>query len=239
MLEHEVTLELIEKAQGGDQDAKSLLIEHNTPLIKSIVKRYRGKYIEYDDLMQLGSLGLIKAINNFNPTFGVRFSTYAVPMITGEIKRFIRDDGAIKVSRALKTLSCKINSFVESFSQQFSHEPNIEDIAKEFNIDQQEVVYVMDSSKFPVSLYEKFDDENGKSLLDKIAVSETQDEIIDKIVLKDCIQNLPEREKLIITLRYYRDKTQSEIASIMGVSQVQISRLESKILSKMKKSLIG
>lgn len=239
MLEHEKTLELISLSQQGDQDAKAMLIEHNTPLIKSIVRRYKGKHIEYDDLMQLGALGLIKAINNFDPSFSVKFSTYAVPMIMGEIKRFIRDDGAVKVSRALKTLSCKITGFIEEYSQEHQHEPGVREIAEKFDIDENEVVYVLDSAKFPVSLYEKSDEENGKNLIDRLADKTTQEEIIDKLLLKEAITQLPEREKSIIMMRYYDDKTQSEIASIMGVSQVQISRLEAKIIGKLKKAITG
>ena len=146
MIDAEKTKELILLSQSGDIEAKEILLKENIPLIKSIVKRYKGKNIEYDDLMQLGSLGLVKAINNFNPDFGVRLSTYAVPMITGEIKRFIRDDGAIKVSRALKTMSYKIGKFVEEYQQNNAKEPEISVIAKQFDIDEQEVVYILDSS---------------------------------------------------------------------------------------------
>ncbi len=239
MIDAEKTKELILLSQSGDIEAKEILLKENIPLIKSIVKRYKGKNIEYDDLMQLGSLGLVKAINNFNPDFGVRLSTYAVPMITGEIKRFIRDDGAIKVSRALKTMSYKIGKFVEEYQQNNAKEPEISVIAKQFDIDEQEVVYILDSSKMPVSIYEKNDDDNGKSLIDRLSDSTTEEDMLDKLTLKDCIQKLPQREKLLIVLRYYKDKTQSEIAKILGVSQVQVSRLESKIIEKLKKQLTG
>lgn len=239
MIDAEKTKELILLSQSGDIEAKEILLKENIPLIKSIVKRYKGKNIEYDDLMQLGSLGLVKAINNFNPDFGVRLSTYAVPMITGEIKRFIRDDGAIKVSRALKTMSYKIGKFVEEYQQNNAKEPEISVIAKHFDIDEQEVVYILDSSKMPVSIYEKNDDDNGKSLIDRLSDSTTEEDMLDKLTLKDCIRKLPQREKLLIVLRYYKDKTQSEIAKILGVSQVQVSRLESKIIEKLKKQLTG
>lgn len=239
MIDAEKTKELILLAQSGDADAKEVLLKENIPLIKSIVKRYKGKNIEYDDLMQLGSLGLVKAINNFNPDFGVRLSTYAVPMITGEIKRFIRDDGAIKVSRALKTMSYKIGQFVEEYQQNNAKEPEISVIAKQFDIDEQEVVYILDSSKMPVSIYEKTDVDSGKSLIDKLSDSSNEEDMLNKLTLKDCIQKLPQKEKLLIVLRYYKDKTQSEIAKILGVSQVQVSRLESKIITKLKKELIG
>lgn len=239
MIDAEKTKELILLSQSGDIDAKEILLKENIPLIKSIVKRYKGKNIEYDDLMQLGSLGLIKAINNFNPDFGVRLSTYAVPMITGEIKRFIRDDGAIKVSRALKTMSYKIGQFVEEYQQVNAKEPEISVIAKKFDIDEQEVVYILDSSKMPVSIYEKSDDDSGKSLIDRLSDSSNEQDMLDKLTLKDCIQKLPQREKMLIILRYYKDKTQSEIAKILCVSQVQVSRLESKIINKLKNELTG
>lgn len=239
MLDIEETKLLIKKSQAGDAEAKETLIKENIPLVKSIVKRYRGKNIEYDDLMQLGALGLVKAINNFNPEFGVRLSTYAVPMITGEIKRFIRDDGAIKVSRALKTMSYKIGQFVEEFQQNNSKEPTILQIAEHFGIEEQEVVYTLDSSKMPLSIYEKNDDDNGKSLIDKLSDNSNEADFLDKITLHDSIEKLPEREKLLVIMRYYEDKTQSEIAKRLGVSQVQVSRLETKIIGKLKKSLIG
>lgn len=239
MLEHEETLALIDKAHEGDEDAKAKLIEHNMPLIKSIVRRYRNKQVEYDDLMQLGLMGLVKAINNFDKSYNVRFSTYAVPMIAGEIKRFIRDDGTIKVSRAMKALSSKISKYIEVYRQEHNGDPHIDEIAKEFGITAHEVNTVLDSAKYPLSLYEKYDDEKGRNLIDKIPSNETQDDMLDRIIIKDAVKALPERERMVIILRYYRDKTQSEIASLMGVSQVQISRIESKIIDKLKKSLTG
>lgn len=233
MLSHDETIKLIKSAQNGDDGAKEKLIEHNMPLIKSIVKRYRGKKIEYDDLIQLGALGIIKAINNFNTEYNVHFSTYAVPMITGEIKRYIRDDGAIKVSRAVKSLNSKIMAYIEEYKNLNEKEPQISEIAKKFEIDEQEVIFIMDSNKFPLSLYDKFDDD-GQPLIDRIVSYDEQEDIVDNMMLKEIISTLPEREKKIIILRYFRDKTQSEIAELMGVSQVQISRIESKVLEKIK-----
>lgn len=238
MLEHDETLELIRKSQAGDRQAKSIIIESNMPLIKSIVKRFKNKYIEYEDLIQLGSLGLVKAINNFDTSYNVKFSTYAVPMITGEIKRFIRDDGAIKVSRAVKLLSSKITQFVDKFIKEYSREPNVEEIATEFGIEKEEVIYALDSSHMPVSLYDKYDDD-GKNLIEKLPSNDNQDDVIDKIVLRDCIKDLSDREKLIIYLRYYKDRTQSDIARIIGISQVQVSRIESKVIAKMREALCG
>lgn len=235
MFDVEKTSDLIQKSKDGDKDALDALIVENTPLVKSVVRRYSGKNVEYDDLMQLGSMGLLKAIKNFDENFNVRFSTYAVPMIAGEIKRFIRDDGAVKVSRALKLLAYNIGKFKDDFSKTNNREPTIDEISKEFNVDKEEVVFALDSTRYPLSLNDTQGDDEGAPLIDKIGEN-TSNDIDDKIILKGVIKNLPEREKKIIILRYYRDKTQSEVAGIMGVSQVQISRIENKILSIIKES---
>lgn len=237
MLSIEETAELIKLAQSGDDGAKTALLQNNLPLIKSIVKRYLNKQIEYDDLMQLGTLGFVKALSNFKPEFGVRFSTYAVPMIAGEIKRFIRDNGAIKVSRSVKAKNQKINKFIEEYQQNKQKEPSISEIAQYMEIDEQDVVFIMDSSKYPVSIYAETD-EDGLTLADKLCSKENSDDYIEKLVLREIIDKLDERDKKIIILRYYRDKTQSEIAKELGVSQVQISRLEAKLLERMKKELV-
>lgn len=236
MLDKEETLVLIQRANKGDDSAKTILIEENKPLIKSIVKRFNNRGIEYDDLYQLGCLGFLKAIINFNPDYDVKFTTYAVPMIAGEIKRFIRDDGQIKISRAIKTLSYKIMSFIEQYRNEFSEEPTIEIISQKLNINKEDIVFALDSIKTPVSLYEKTNDDENLMLLDKIpAKNNLSDD--DKILLTDIINNLPEREQKLIILRYFRDQTQSEIAAVLGVSQVQVSRLENKIIEKIKKEI--
>lgn len=237
MLQGDQILQKISEAQKGNEQSKAEIIESNLPLIKSIVRRYKNKQIEYDDLIQLGTLGLIKAINNFDATFGVRFSTYAVPMIAGEIKRFIRDDGAIKVSRSVKAQAQKINKFIDEYRHRESKEPSVEELSKEFSIDNAEVIFVLESVRYPLSIYAETEEE-GLSLADKIVAKGTPEETIDKMLLRDLIAKLPPREKKIILLRYFRDKTQSEIAEELNVSQVQISRLEAKILAKMKQELI-
>lgn len=238
MLEHSVTLDLIGQAQEGSEAAKAELIEQNSPLIKSVIRRYRNKGVDYDDLYQLGCIGFLKAIRNFSASFGVRFSTYAVPMIAGEVKRFLRDDGYIKVSRSVKSLASKITFFVESYKNEHGESPDMQTVAAAFGVDPQEAVFALDSARFPVSLYEKADDEHSQSLLDKIASKETVEDNIDKIVLKDAIAALDPREKKIVLLRYYRDKTQSEVARVLGVSQVQVSRLENKIIDKLKRTFL-
>ena len=236
MLEREQTIKLILSAQNGDNDATEKLVNENSPLVKSVIKRYRNKGVEYDDLFQLGSMGLLKAIKNFSTEYEVCFSTYAVPMIIGEIKRYLRDDGYIKVSRATKALSYKIAYYIDEYKGENGKNPSIEEIAKNFSIDAHEVVYAIDATTCPLSIYDKGDDEHGLSVGDKIADKFSIDDELDKIIIKDAISKLSEREQKIVILRFYRDKTQSEVARELNVSQVQVSRLENKIIQKIKQS---
>lgn len=239
MLNQETTLALLDKAKSGDEESKRILVTENSPLIKSIIKRYIGKGIEYDDLYQLASLGFIKAINNFDPSFNVKFSTYVVPMIIGEIKRFMRDDGSIKVSRTIKTLNIQINKFIEKCLRENGEKPSIEKIAEEFKISTQDVIFTMDSAKMPISLYTQFDEDDDNSLLmiDRYTQDNPNDELFDNITLREVLKDLEDRDKKIILLRYFRDKTQSEIAKELNISQVQVSRLETKILEKIRDRL--
>ena len=239
MLSHEETLKLISMAQNGDEQAKQRLVVENSPLIKSIIKRFVGKGIEYDDLFQLGALGFVKAINNFQTDYNVKFSTYVVPMIIGEIKRFMRDDGAIKVSRTIKSLNLQINKFIEEYTKHNGLKPSIETIAKNFALPCQEIIFAMDSAKMPISLYTPFEEEEDKSLLvvDRFAQNNQTEELFDNIFLRDTLKNLNPRDKRIILLRYFRDKTQSEIAKELGISQVQVSRLETKIIERIRERI--
>ncbi len=234
MYSKEYTENLILSAQSGNEEATKQLISLNTPLVKSIVRRYRGRGVEYDDLFQLGSIGLLKAIRNFSIDFDVCFSTYAVPMIMGEIKRYLRDDGYIKISRSTKALSYKINQFCDYYKLKNQNSPTVEEISKQFGIEPQEVVFAMDSTLCPVSIYEKTDDEHGLAVGDKIADKFSFEDEIDKLAIKDAVSKLDEREQKIVFLRFYRDKTQSEVARVLNVSQVQVSRLENKIIEKLK-----
>ena len=235
MLNQQDTNNYIKLAQEGDNEAKTLLITHNMPLIKSIVRRYKNKLVEYDDLIQLGTLGLIKAINNFKIEFGVRFSTYAVPMIAGEIKRFIRDDGAIKVSRSTKSQALEINKFIDEYRTKNENSPTIEFLAEHFNVEATEIVFILESTKYPISIFAETE-EDGLSLADKITDGQDVEDELNKILLKDLVASLPERDKNVIILRYFRDYTQTEVAELLGVSQVQVSRLEAKILNKLRNS---
>lgn len=236
MLSHDETMELLGKAKEGDENAKETLLTENRPLIKSLIRRYAGRGVEYEDLMQIASVGLLKAIANFNGDYNVRFSTYAVPMILGEVKRFIRDDGSVKISRSVKTLSGKISRYVEQQRQIEGKDPSVSEIAGYFGTEESEVVFAMDSQKEPVSLYEKTDDgdEQGSALIDRIGDGFREERLINGVVLKSIISGLTPREKKIVLLRFYRDMTQSEIAVRLGVSQVQVSRLENKIISKLR-----
>lgn len=234
MLEHNETMELLTKAKAGDESAKELLIKENTPLIKSIVKRFMNKGVEYDDLFSLASLGFVKAINNFDLNFNVRFSTYVVPMVMGEIKRYLRDDGYIKVSRAIKVLSFKISRFSEEYRASHKEDPKISEIAAKFNVPEEDVVCALDSARMPVSVFES-SDEDDTPLIDRLKCGDKTERIDELIVLKEGISKLDERERKILILRYYRDMTQTQIANYFGLSQVQISRIENKIYEKLKK----
>lgn len=238
MLTNDETFALLEQAKNGDDLAKEQLISVNSPLIKSIVKRYLNKGIEYDDLYQLGAMGFVKAINNYDPTFNVKFTTYAVPMIAGEIKRFLRDDGSIKVSRSIKYMAIQIRNFINDYTKEHLNNPTIETIAKTLNLDINDVILALEANVSPLSLNEKYNNENEtNTIADKICDGFSVDNFINKLALKEMIENLSVREKQVIIMRYYLDKTQSEIAKELGVSQVQISRIENKVLLDMKDKL--
>lgn len=235
LLTHEQTLELLRAAKEGDADAKQTLIEKNYALIKSIVKGFLNRGTEYDDLVQIGSMGFIKAIDGYDEKFGVKFSTYAVPMIAGEIKRFLRDDGMIKVSRNLKENAAKVLRSKENLKKTLLREPTIEEISADSGLSTEDIVLSLDAVRSPVSIYEPaFDDESSKTqLIDTVALDETS-KMIDKLMVSQLLDKLDKREKQIILLRYFRDKTQSEISQIIGVSQVQVSRLLTKTIEKLK-----
>lgn len=239
MLSEERTIALIRAAKEGDASAKEELLSENASLLKSIVRRYMGKGVEFDDLFQLAGIGLLKAVRGFDERFGVRFSTYAVPMIAGEIKRFMRDDGSVKVSRAMKGTARAMNRYIEEYSSAHGNPPSVREIAEKFGMEESEAVFVLGSSRMPLSLYAQgeYKDEKAQELIDRLPAVDDQDEMIEKMQLRSALDSLPEREKKIIFLRYFRDMTQSEVAAVIGVSQVQISRIESKAVSEMKKML--
>ena len=241
MLDEKSTIEYLRLAKSGDNGAKELLINHNVSLVKCIVKRYLGKGVEYDDLFQIACLGFLKAIAGFDESFGVKFSTYAVPMIAGEIKRFLRDDGSVKVSRAMKQTAKEINLFIEEYTIQRGIQPSVSEIAEKFGMDEAETVFVMGSSKMPLSLYGggDFKDGSERELIETLPAKDEQEDWLDKMLLRGAIEGLPERDKKVIVLRYFRDMTQSEVAEKIGVSQVQVSRIESRIIKEFRQKLSG
>ena len=235
MLNQETLLDYIRKAKNGDENAKEVLFEKNSPLLKSIIRRFKDKGVEYDDLYQIACIGFLKAINNFDESFGVKFSTYCVPMVIGEIKRYMRDNGAIKVSRTIKILANKMNKFIDEFFSAHNAQPSIELLSEKFGVDKNEVVIALDSARMPLSIFDKFeDDEEGQELIDKLPCADDEENLLTSIHLNNIIDGLDEREKKIIILRYFRDRTQSEITENLGVSQVQVSRLENKIIEKIR-----
>lgn len=228
----------IKKAQEGNNDAMERLVENNKGLIWNIVKRFTGRGYETEDLYQIGCMGFIKAMKRFDTSFEVQVSTYAVPYILGEIKRYIRDDGMIKVSRSTKELAIKILELQKEYLAKTGEDITIMQISKMLNVPKEEITYAMDSLRPVSSIYEESSGDDTRSMIDKLP--NTKDEtnhIVNKIALKQLIENLEEREKQIILLRFYKDKTQSEVAKVLGITQVQVSRIEKKILNSMKLKL--
>ncbi len=237
---YENSIENIIKAQNGDNEIMSKLIEDNNGLIWSIVKRFKDRGYELEDLYQIGTIGFIKSIKKFDTSFEVKLSTYAVPYILGEIKRFIRDDGSVKVSRSLKELASKIREIQERYLKEKGQEISISEIAKELKTTKEEIAVALDSLNPTVSIYDNVysDDEGGIGFIDKIATGiDESEQIANKISIRNLIGNLEDREKQIILLRYYKNKTQMEVAKILGISQVQVSRIEKRVLNSMKLKL--
>lgn len=234
------TTELIIKAKSGDNSAQTKIVENNLGLVGSIVKRFLNRGYDSEDLFQIGCIGLIKAIKKFNFDYDVKFSTYAVPMILGEIKRFIRDDGMIKVSRSLKELDCKVNITKEIMSKELGREPTLNEIAGRLGVDLEDIILAIEANCSPESLQSPIgDDEGGVFLLDRIGNTSIEIELENKIALKQVLQSLGEREREVIVLRYFKEKTQTEVAAVLGISQVHVSRIEKKILMEMRKKILG
>lgn len=238
---YENNLNDIQKAQNGDQQAMTELLNNNKGLIWNIVKRFFGRGYETEDLYQIGCMGFIKAIKRFDTSFEVQVSTYAVPYILGEIKRFIRDDGAIKVSRSTKELASKILEIQREYFNKTGEEITLSNIAKQLKVPVEEITFALDCLRPVTSIYEETgSSDDDRTLVDKITNEEDeQTKITDKLALKELIGRLGEREKQIILLRFYKDKTQSQVAKVLGITQVQVSRIEKKILSSMKEKLIS
>ena len=230
----------IQLAQNNNEEAMEMLIKNNSGLIWSIVRRFTGRGYETEDLYQIGCIGLIKAIKRFDINLDVQLSTYAVPYIMGEIKRFIRDDGIIKISRQTKELSVKIKQIQNDYMNKLGEEIPINLIVDKLNISKEEVAAAIESTQNVNSIYniEAPDGSDDRMLIDKI--SDNKDEynkLVDEMTLKDIINNLDKKEKEVILLRFYKEQTQSQVGKILGITQVQVSRIEKKVLEKMKLKL--
>ncbi|WP_338470152.1 RNA polymerase sporulation sigma factor SigF [Niallia sp. XMNu-256] len=227
--------ELIKQSQAGDQSARDLIVQKNMRLVWSVVQRFLNRGYEPDDLFQIGCIGLLKSVDKFDLSYDVKFSTYAVPMIIGEIQRFIRDDGTVKVSRSLKELGNKIRKAKDELSKKLGRIPTINELSEFMEIQAEDIIMAQEASRTPSSIHETVYENDGDpiTLLDQIDDG-NEGKWFDQIALKEAIRELDERERLIVYLRYYKDQTQSEVAVRLGISQVQVSRLEKKILQQMK-----
>lgn len=234
-LSDEEVKKLIALSQKGDDQARERLIHHNIRLVWSVVQRFMGRGYEADDLFQIGCIGLLKAVDKFDLSYDVKFSTYAVPMIIGEIQRFLRDDGTVKVSRSLKETANRIRKAKDELSKTLGRLPTVKEVAERLEISPEDVVFAQEANRAPSSIHEKVYENDGDpiTLMDQIA-DDQESAWFDKLALKEAIEQLNEREKLIVYLRYYKDQTQSEVAERLGISQVQVSRLEKKILKTMR-----
>jgi RNA polymerase sporulation-specific sigma factor len=240
VLKNEETMALLRRSKAGDAEARRLLIEGNLRLVLSVIQKFSGRGENVDDLFQVGCVGLIKAIDNFDTTQPVRFSTYGVPMIIGEIRRYLRDNSAIRVSRSLRDTAYRVLQTRDRLIAAEQREPTVEQIAKELGIPREEVVFAMDAVVDPVSLYEPVysDGTDTVCVMDQVSDSRNTDENwIDRIALKEALRRLDAREKRILALRFCEGKTQMEVSAEVGISQAQVSRLEKGAISAIRKNL--
>lgn len=236
VLKEKEKIELLKKSRQGDKQAREELISGNLRLVLSVVQKFSNRGENPDDLFQVGCIGLMKAIDNFNPELDVRFSTYGVPMIVGEIRRFLRDNNAIRVSRSMRDMAYRAMQAKESFIHEFGREPTIEEIAKRLDCKKEEVVLALESVVDPVSLYEPVYSDGGDTIfvMDQVGDSNDDRDWLEEISLRDAIRSLGEREKKILTLRFLAGRTQTEVAQEIGISQAQVSRLEKSALERIK-----
>ena len=233
-------MELLQKAQKGDIDARERLVNCNLKLIFNLIQRFAHRGYELEDLFQIGTIGLIKAIDKFDFSYGVKFSTYAVPMIIGEIRRFLRDDHPIKVPRSYKELVYKINRSREKLSLKLKRDPTIKEIAADIGVESEDVIIALEAVQSPSFIYDTLyqDDSDPIYVLDQLCVEKENTPIwFENIALKEVLDKLPVREKKVLMLRFFEDKTQSEIAKVMNLSQVQISRIERAALHRLRQIL--
>lgn len=234
-MEH--TIALIRKSHDGDEEARAQLVKENVGLIWCVVRRFLGRGVESEDLFQIGCIGLLKAIDKFDFAFDVKFSTYAVPMISGEIQRFLRDDGIIKVSRSLKEMAYKAFLAREKLQERLNREPTLEELANDMGVEKEELTMAMEASSEVESLYKPVYQKDGNEvpLLEKLEERECQEErVLNRMLLSQLLDELGKEERQLIYLRYFSNKTQTEIGQELGISQVQVSRMEKKILKRMR-----
>ena len=240
VLKNEETIELLKLSRAGDREAREKLIYGNLRLVLSVIQKFMGRGENADDIFQVGCIGLIKAIDNFNLDLGVMFSTYGVPMIIGEIRRFLRDNSPLRVSRSIRDTAYKILQVKEKLQNETQREPTVEEIAAALKIPREDVVVAMDAVADPVSLYEPIYSESGDAVcgMDQIGDTRNTDEVwLEEIALTEAINRLTDREKRILSLRFYEGKTQMQVAAEVGISQAQVSRLEKNAINQIKKDL--
>ena len=234
------TIALIQRSHNGDEEARAQLVEENTGLVWCIVKRFYNRGAEAEDLFQIGSIGLLKAIDKFDLSYDVKFSTYAVPMISGEIKRFLRDDGMIKVSRSLKELAHRAYSCEAVMREKLGRDPTVTELAEELGVETEELTMALEASGDIESLHKPIYQKEGQEirLMDKLPQKEEGEEkILDHMLLKQLLSYLDKEERQLIYLRYFADQTQAQVGKQMGISQVQVSRMEKKILKNLREQL--
>lgn len=245
------TISMLEKAQQGDKVVRDQLVQENLGLVWSIVRRFSGRGQEMEDLFQIGVIGLLKAIDKFDLSFDVKFSTYAVPMISGEIKRFLRDDGMVKVSRGLKETACKVYAIREHMEKHTGREPTLEEISKEIGVSREDIVLAMEANREVESIYKTVHQGEGNEiyLIDKVATGELsatcggnvedaeKERLLNHMLLAQLLKELGEPERQLIQMRYFENRTQNEVAACLGISQVQVSRMEKKVLRSMREKL--
>ena len=236
----EETLALIKRVHEGDKEAREQLVEENVGLIWCVVKRFYGRGADAEDLFQIGSIGLLKAIDKFDVSYDVKFSTYAVPMISGEIKRFLRDDGMIKVSRSLKELAYKAHLEKEKLMEKLGREPTLDELSEDMKVEKEELVMAMESVNEIESIHKPVYQKDGNeiSLMERLTQPEgEEDKVLDRLVVKQLLEGLDKEERQLIYLRYFANYTQVEVGKALGISQVQVSRIEKRILNRLRQKI--
>ena len=240
VLKNDEMMDLLRKAKAGDETAREKLIEGNLRLVLSVIQRFDRRGENVDDLFQVGCIGLIKAIDNFNTDLDVRFSTYGVPMIVGEIRRYLRDNSSVRVSRSMRDMAYKVLQVKEKFMSEHQREPTLEEISQMLDAKREDIVFALEAITDPVSLFEPVYSDSGDAVcvMDQVRdIKNTDESWLERIALKDAVDKLPEREKRILALRFFQGKTQMEVSSEVGISQAQVSRLEKSALEQIRKGL--